>query len=118
MSEENNIDGIWGDDSTIPESNWFEFNKVGDAVAGELLQEPFDKPGKFGLQKIYVLRDSKGKEWNVSLKAATQKLQIQQLRSADVGDIIAFRFNKEVDTGKVNPAKSIEVRIRHANKEA
>ena len=111
------IEDLFQDDSTKPESNFFEFEKVGDAIQGELVMEPYDKEGKFGMQKIYVIkRSSDGKEFNVALKHTTHKMNLLQLKSAAVGDTIAFRLKELVDTGKVNPAKSIEVRIRHNNK--
>lgn len=110
------IEGMWNDDSTKPESNWFAFEKVGDSVGGELVMEPFDHEGKFGLQKVYVIKKSDGEEINVSLKHTSHKVQIQQLKGACVGDILAFRLKELVDVGKGNPAKSIEVRLRHINR--
>lgn len=105
-------DDLFGDDSTKPESNWFAFEKVGDTIGGTLI-ETFEKEGQFGKQTVYVVETADGKSWNVALKNTTHKVQIQQLRSADPGDKVAFRFKEEVDTGKGNKAKSIECRIRH-----
>lgn len=105
-------DDLFADDSTKPESNWFEFEKVGDTISGKLV-ESFEKEGQFGMQTIYIVETKDGKNWNVALKATTHKVQIQQLRSADPGDMVAFRLREMVDTGKPFPAKSIEVRIRH-----
>lgn len=105
------LDDLWGDETTKPESNWFEFSEVGDGIGGELI-ESFDKEGKFGMQTIYVVKTKDGKEVNVALKHSTHKMQIQQLRRAEAGDIIGFKLREFVDTGKGNPAKSIEVRIR------
>lgn len=120
MTEELNKDPIadlFEDDSTKPESNWFEFNEVGDSIQGELVMEPYDKEGKYGMQKIYVIkRSSDGEEFNVALKHTTHKMNILQLKSAAVGDILAFRLRELVDVGKGNLAKSMEVRIRHMNK--
>jgi len=112
---------IFEDDSTKPTSSWFAFDSVGDSISGVLAFEPEKKEGKFGDQMVYVLNMEtstnpaykKGDEVVVALKMTTHKAQIQQLRSADVGDSVGFRFKDLVDTGKVNPAKSIEVRIRH-----
>lgn len=117
-------DNIFEDDSTIPKSNWFMFENVGDFVQGELVEEPFDKEGKFGTQKIYPVKITAtsdesfkvGDEVNVALKHTSHKMNIQQLKRAEIGDIVGFKFKEEVDTGKVNPAKSIEVRIRHQEK--
>lgn len=105
------IEDLFEDDSTKPESNWFEFNEVGDSIQGILVMEAYEKEGKFGTQTIYVVQ-KEGKDYNVALKNTTHKMNILQLKSAEVGDTVAFRFEEEVDTGKMNPAKSIEVRIR------
>lgn len=102
---------LWEDESTIPESNWFAFEKVGDTISGELV-EFFDKTNNFGEQRIYVVRTKDGEEFNVALKHTTHKMNIQQLKKAEPGDIVGFRFEKEIDTGKGHPAKSIAIRIR------
>lgn len=107
----NGFDDVWSDDSTIPKSNWFEFVNVGDAVTGELV-EFFDKEGSFGMQRVYVIRKADGEEINVPLKHTTHKLNIQQLKRAEPGDVIGFRLKELVDTGKGNKAKSIEIRHR------
>jgi len=109
-------DDLFDDPSTKPESNWFQFEKVGDQIQGVLSMEPYQTDTKFGPQMVYVIQKPDGQEFNVGLKMSTHKLNIQQLKSAEVGDIVAFRFEKEVDTGKVNPAKSIAVRIRKLSK--
>lgn len=119
MSEKN----LWEDESTIPLSNWFSFDKVGDFVQGELI-DFFDKESKFGSQKVYCVKVQatsndnfkEGDEVNVPLKHTTHKLNIQQLKGAEIGDIVGFKLKELVDTGKVNPAKSIEVRLRHVEK--
>jgi len=108
-----NFDDLFQDDTTIPESAWFQFENVGDAIQGELTMEPYDKESNFGTQKIYVVkRTSDGKEFNVALKHTTHALNIRQLAGIQVGDLVAFRFKEIVDTGKGNPCKSIEVRLR------
>lgn len=106
---------LFNDDSTKPESNWFSFEKVGDTISGELI-EVYDHKGKFGDQKIYVIRKDDGDEVNVGLKVTSNKLQIQQLKRADIGDKVGIRFVALVDTGKSNPAKSLEVRVRNVSK--
>ena len=102
---------IFDDESTIPESNWFTFDKIGDAISGELI-ESFPKEGKFGMQQIYIIKTKEGEEFNVALKHTTHKLQVAQMKRALPGDTVGFRFAKEVDTDYGNKAKSIEVRIR------
>lgn len=104
-------DNLFDDDSTKPESNWFQFEKVGDYIQGVLVMEPFQSESKFGPQMVYVIQKADQTEFNVGIKL-TNKFVIQQLKGASVGDEVAIRFEKEVDTGKVNPAKSLAVRIR------
>lgn len=106
-------DDLFLDESTKPESAWFKFDKVGDSIQGILVQEPYVKEGDFGAQTIYVIQKADGSEFNVPLKNTTHAVQVRQLKTARVGDLIAFKLSQLVDTGKINPAKSIEVRIRH-----
>ncbi len=113
MSEENKVvDNLFEDDSSIPESNWFAFENVGDAIQGVLVMEPYEKEGKFGTQTIYVIQKADGEEFNVALKNTSHRMNIQQLKRAAIGDILAFRLKELVDVGKGNLAKSIEVRLR------
>lgn len=103
---------LWDDPSTEPKSFWFKFDKVGDVISGELVMAPFDKEGKFGLQRIYVIRKSNGEEWNVALKHQSNKRQIQGLNDAMPGDILGFRFAGTYETDYGNDGKDIQVRIR------
>ena len=110
------LDDMFNDETTKPESTWFTFEKVGDGIAGTLVMEPFEKEGNFGKQMIYVLETKEGKEINVGLNCQSKQILIRQLKSADVGDIIAFRYTGDVDVKKGNMAKNIDVRVRHINK--
>ena len=103
---------MFNDDSTIPESNWFKFEKVGDAIGGVLQEIPTERDGNFGTQTIYVIEKPDGEIWNVALKNSSQAGAIAMLRRANVGDAVAFRLKELKDTGKGNPAKIIEVRHR------
>jgi hypothetical protein len=106
---------LWGDDTTKPESSWFSFEKVGDTIAGELV-ESYKNEGKFGMQQLYVIKTPEGDEVIVPLKHTTHKIAVQQLKSAEVGDVIAFRYSKDIPTDYGNPAKAVEVRIRRVKK--
>lgn len=110
--EETNIDDLFADESTKPESNWFNFEKIGDAVQGEITMEPYDHEGKYGTQKVYPIKTKEGKEYLVSLKHTTHKYSIKQLAGAKIGDIVAFKLKDLIETDYGNPAKAIEVRIR------
>lgn len=105
-------DDLFQDESTKPQSSWFNFEQPGDSIQGVLVMEPYEKQGSYGTQTIYVIQKADGEEFNVALKNTTHRVNIQQLKKAVVGDIIAFRLKELVDTGKGNPAKSIEVRHR------
>lgn len=105
------LSDMFDDDSTKPESAWFTFENVGDAVAGELI-ESYESEGKFGKQQVYLIKKEDGTEINVALKHTTHRLQVQQLKAAEAGYMVAFKFVKEVPTDYGNPAKSIEVRFR------
>jgi hypothetical protein len=106
-------DNLFEDSSTIPESNWFKFETIGDNVQGILAMEQYSSEGKFGTQQVYVLTKADGTEVNVALKHSSNKRAVQQLKSAEVGDILAFKYTEDIDTGKGFPAKAIEVRVRH-----
>jgi hypothetical protein len=105
------LEDMFDDESTKPESAWFAFDTVGDAVAGELV-ETYENEGKFGKQQVYVIKKEDGTEINVALKHTTHKMAVRQLKAAEPGDMVAFKFTKEVPTDYGNPAKSIEVRFR------
>lgn len=114
MSKETTKDWIgdmFDDETTKPETAWFDFDKVGDAIAG-ILVESYEREGKFGKQQVYVITKEDGKEINVALKHTTHKIAVQQLKSAAPGDMLAFKFSKEIPTDYGNPAKAIDVRIR------
>jgi hypothetical protein len=113
MSED--FSDLFQDDSTIPESNWFAFEKVGDNIQGELVMEPYDNETKFGKQRVYVVKTKEGKEFNVALKHTTHKYCVQQLRDVAVGDLVAFRLKDLIPTDYGNPAKAIEVRLKKLN---
>lgn len=114
---------VWNDETTVPQSAWFAFEKVGDAIQGVLMQEPEDREGKFGLQRIYMIKAltstdtgiKKDDEIFVALKHTTHKVAIQQLKRTLVGDVIGFRFKEEFPTDFGNAAKVIEVRIKPVN---
>lgn len=103
---------LFQDPTTVPQSAWFKFTNIGDSVQGTLLEPPHDKEGAFGLQRVYVVETAGGDEVMVALKHTSNKRQIQQLRKAEVGDIVGFKYTGDFDSGKGNPAKTIEVRHR------
>jgi hypothetical protein len=109
------VEDIFKDDSAIPESSWFKFNEPGDAIQGVLVSEPYDKEGNFGKQRVYTIQTKDGKEYLVALKYSSQERLIKQLRIADIGSELGFKFTSFYETKKGNPGKNIEVRIRGAH---
>jgi hypothetical protein len=117
--EQDPLEAMFNDPSSKPTSNWFAFENEGDAIVGTLLFPATESEGKFGPQTVYEIETvgstkeghKAGDQVKVALKNTSHKVQISQLKAAEVGDRIAFKFKERVDTGKGNPVKSIEVRI-------
>lgn len=113
------IDSFFNDESNKPASNWFAFENVGDSIVGTLLFPQTENEGKFGPQTVYeieVIASTKpefkaGDQVKVALKNGSHKVQVSQLKGAEIGDKLGFKFKESVDTGKGNPVKSIEVRL-------
>lgn len=117
MSENNTNapEDLFQDDSTIPESDWVKFEDIGDMVQGVLLEEPeYDKPGKFGTQNIYTLETAEGVKM-VGLNPKSHIRAVRQLKQAEIGDVVAIKYTGQYDSGKGNPGKQLEVRIKHMN---
>jgi len=98
-------------EENIADSNWFKFEKVGDAIHGTLVSVK-DKEGQdgFGPQKVYELLLSNGEYWNVGISVKKSYI-IDRMRRAQIGQVVGFKFLKEVPSKKKGyaPAKSIEV---------
>lgn len=106
-------------EENIPASNWFKFEKVGDKIAGEVVEmyETEDK-AQFPGQRVFVLKQTNGDTINVGLKISSDYL-MQRTKNVKPGDILGAEFKAEIPP-KVkghNPAKSIEVYVKHMNKE-
>lgn len=102
-------------ESNIPESNWFSFDKVGDRVQGEVM-EVFDKPSTnptFEDQRVFVLKQKDGSLINVGIKKSKDYL-MGRTNGVLPGDTLGFEFKAEIPP-KVkgfHPAKSIEIYVR------
>jgi hypothetical protein len=115
MSNDYDIDNIFGDESTKPESNWFKFEKIGDKIAG-LVVDIFEKEGneQFSPQRVFTVKTKTGEEVNVGVKTDNEYMA-QRVKNVRKGDLIGFEFVKEIPP-KVkgySPAKSIEPRIKY-----
>lgn len=104
------------DDSNKAESNWFKFEKVGDRIFGELVEQ-FHKEGEgdYPDQEVYVLKTKEGELINVGI-SVNKTYVTDRAKNAKFGDILGFYFKKEVPASKkgMQPAKSIEVYIKRA----
>jgi hypothetical protein len=105
-------------EENIPASNWFKFEKVGDKIAGEVVEmyETEDK-GNFPGQRVFALKQPNGDVINVGLKRTSDYL-MQRTKNVKLGDLLGAEFKAEIPP-KVkgnNPAKSIEVYVKHMNK--
>lgn len=112
-----NFDDIF-DPSNVPPSNWFKFTKVGDKVAG-ILVEVKDRPAKdvFPPSRIFSLKKNDGTIVMVSIPLDKDYV-IMRANSAKLGDVLGFEFVKEIPSATKGfaPAKSIEVYIKHVDK--
>jgi hypothetical protein len=112
--EEDIFDGLYSDEN-IPESNWAKFEKVGDHYEG-ILVEIKDKPAKdvFPAQRVYSLKQKDGEIVNVGI-GLNKDYVIGRANSAKMGDILGFKFVKEVPSATKGfaAAKSIEVFVKH-----
>tara|TARA_R110000868_G_scaffold114344_2_gene306428 strand:- start:8914 stop:9303 length:390 start_codon:yes stop_codon:yes gene_type:complete len=105
-------------DENKPESNWFKFEKVGDKVAGEVV-ETYEQAGSgnFPGQRVFCLKQADGNVVNVGLKQTSNYL-MTRTKNVKLGDILGVEFKAEIPA-KVkgnHPAKSIEVYVKHMNK--
>ena len=104
-------------EENVPESNFFKFEKVGDKVAG-ILVEVDDKPAKdhFPPQRVFTLKQEDDTFVKVGIPM-TKDYVISRAGQAKFGDLLGFEFKKEIPsvTKGFSPAKSIEVYVKHIN---
>jgi hypothetical protein len=91
-------------------STWFKFEKVNDAVAGEVVAFG-DVPPRdgFAAQLFFTLRLEDGAMVNVGLKKTQYNLDAT--RFVKVGDTLGVKFEKEIPNKnpRLNPAKSMGI---------
>ena len=68
------------------------------------------------MQNVYTLETAEGDIVMVGLNPKSHVRATRQMKQADVGAIVAFKFESEYDSGKGNPGKNISVRIKHMPK--
>lgn len=109
------FDSIFNDESTKPKSNWFKFEKVGDKIAGLVVDfQDREAQGVYGPQRIFTLRKSSGDEVLVPIKKDNDYL-MQRVKYVRKGDVIGFEFTKEIEAKQKghHPAKAIEPRVKY-----
>lgn len=106
---------LFNDPTTEPKSDWMKFVNVGDSVQGVLLEKPQEMQSKLGPQVVYTLETTDRGVVMVGLKQTSHVRAIRQLKQAEIGDIIAFKFAGTYKTDKGNDGKSIAVRIKSRN---
>lgn len=111
------MDDLFSEDN-IPESNWFKFVNVGDSVGGILVELRDDVQAKApGMpnQRIFGLKQKDGNILKVGI-AMTKDYIIQRTNAVKLGDLVGFKFMKEIPakTKGYAPAKSIEVFVKPA----
>lgn len=100
-----------------PESNWFKFEKVGDTIMGYLVEvKDKEGDGDFPPQRVFTLKTKEGDLINVGISLKKDYI-IGRANSAKLGDILGFKFEKEIPPSKkgFNAAKSIEVYVKHVD---
>ena len=103
------------DEKNVPVGNWFKFTNVGDKVGG-IVTDIYDKKGDetFPDQKVFVLKNKAGEEYNVGIKADNIFL-MQRTKKVRVGDMVGFEYTKEIPATVKghHPAKSITPFIKY-----
>lgn len=87
---------------------WFKFEKIGDAIGGEVVDMFYQPDNGNGHQRVFTLKRQNGQIWNVGLKYNAHTLS--RTDQVQVGDMLGLRFSKEIPP-KVkghSPAKSID----------
>lgn len=114
MAKEKDADDIFNEDN-IPESNWFKFEKVGDKVAGVVVEiKDRAAKGVFGPSRVWTLKRADDTIVNVSIPL-NKDYVIGRANSAKLGDKLGFEFVKEIPSATKGfaPAKSLEVYVKH-----
>ncbi len=93
-------------------SNWFKFEKIGDAVKGTLIATS-TKPARdmFPEQEVYELQQEDGSVINV---ASSKNFVRTSMRRAKIGQIVGFKYTDDYQTEAnkakgMAPAKTIKV---------
>lgn len=86
---------------------WFKFEKVGDAIGGEVVDMFYQPDNGNGPQRVFTIKRVNGELWNVGLKWNTHTTS--RTDKVQIGDKLGLRFDKEIPATVKghSPAKSI-----------
>ncbi len=106
-------DDDWDKGEEIP-SAWFKFENVGDMIKGTLVGKTYKKSDNpiYADQWVYELNIGGGQVTKVPMPT-TRSFVNDKMKYVSIGQIVAFKFTKEVPSEKFKGkfAKSIDVRV-------
>jgi len=108
-----NSKDLFSDENKKTAGNFFKFEKIGDKVSGYFVSSRLNEKPGYSPQIIYRLETEDGETINVPVK----QFIADKVGAVKVGQLIGFKFVEEIDTGKPNKAKSIDVFISEKMKE-
>ena len=108
-----NSKDLFSDENKKTAGNFFKFEKIGDKVSGYFVSSRLNEKPGYSPQIIYRLETEDGETINVPVK----QFIADKVGAVKVGQLIGFKFVEEIDTGKPNKAKSIDVFISEKIKE-
>ena len=111
------LNDLFNDPEAIPQTEWAKFTQIGDSLQGILVEQPNSGvSAKFGTPQItYTLQTKEGDIVMFGLNPATNVRAVRQLKQAEVGDEVGIKLASFYESGKGNPGKNFDIRVRHAN---
>jgi hypothetical protein len=102
----------------VPKSNWFKFEKVGDTIAGVVV-DIFEKQGQgdFPDQKVFAIKTGAGADETLVPIKKTNDYHMTRTKNVKIGDKLGFKYEKDIpptQKGK-QAAKSIAVFVEHGD---
>jgi len=87
---------------------YFNFQNIGDAIEGTLVNRKRDLAGKFGKQDAFGIKTATGEVFYVSAKHASAGF-FGQMDKLQLGQIIGLKYTKDIPTSYGNPYKFIHL---------
>lgn len=87
-------------EKNLAQSNWFRFEKIGDTIKGTLVNvSKVDGQDGYSDQIVYEIKKEDGEFWKVGISVTKTGLN-DRMRNAKLGQIVGFKFNKEIPSKK------------------